>query len=437
MRRPRLALSAILLATWSAAQEPRSGPDWPVDPELQAALRELAAILAANPGDARRDDLRAILDRRKTIAAGIEAFQHRVLARLIDPQVVAVDITRFAHDTAPRLLGNVVRVGPQGDAATLAEALELLQPGDLVLLGEGNHELKPPRQRLLADLAFVGTGRTTVLTGEVEKASRIRFENLAIDCRDRPFLNLHGGGAVHLRRCFVANYNSGAGGSNAIFGVDVAMLIEECEFEGNSGRAKGSSHGDALDLRGEFVLALRRSKFIDNDEIVRATGLTVVDQCIAEGNRGHGVLPYAAGQTFARSCDLPFNNPPLELPCASDDLEFVRCALGVAKDIPPAVTAAVAANDATHNLRYWIALRRHPDPAIAALAAQGLARLLAGSPPQVPAFGEECKRVPEAMRAAFAGELAATWLERWRTGGAGKDLEFDPTTKRYRPGSGK
>ncbi|MBK8099797.1 MAG: hypothetical protein IPK26_22055 [Planctomycetes bacterium] len=416
----------------SIAQAPPPGAEWPTDPELQAALRELAAVLAANPGDARRDDLRTILDRRKAIAAGIESFQHRVLKGLIDPLVIATDITRFAHDTAPRLLGNVVRVGPQGDAATLAEALDMLQPGDLVLLGEGTHELKVPRQRLLADVAFVGAGKTTVLTGELEQASRVRFENLAIDCRDRPFLNLYAGGAVHLRRCFVANYNSGAGGSNAIYGVEVAMLIEDCEFEGKSGRAKDSSHGDALDLRGEFVVALRRTRFIDNDEVVRATGLTVVDQCTAEGHRGHGVLPYAAGQTFARSCDLPFHSPPIELPCASDDLDFVRCALGVAKNTPPAIAAAVAASDATHNLRYWIALRRHPDPGIGALAAQGLARLLAGSPPQVPAFTEECKRVPEAMREAFAGELAATWLERWRTGGAGKDLEWDAGAGRYR-----
>lgn len=296
-----------------------------------------------------------------------------------DEEYVGQDYVHVTNRTGPRLSGRVIRVGGGGLYAGLEQAIPHLQAGDLVRLATGIHVLKLDENKgktLPSDLAIVGAGpESTTLRLSLKHAERLRIEALQIDCADDPFLALHWGGSAQLRGCRVFNYNSGAGGSNAIFGGDTALLIEGCTFEGMSGRNKGRSGGTAFDLRGRNVLYVRDSRFVDNQEIVRAGFPCTFDRCVSEGSSRQ--FPEISGRALTRKSELRFVSLELatEFSHATDDLDVVRFLLGEQANIDEATRALASRLGLHRKLPYWIGLLRHGDARIRNQAAQRIKAL--------------------------------------------------------------
>ena len=121
---------------------------------------------------------------------------------------------------------------------------------------------------------------TTTLCLSLQGADRVRLENVTIDCRDNPFLELRQHGAVSLKNCEVVNYNSGAGGSNAVYASGTTLLIDGRTFDGAGGRSAGpNSRGNVFDLRGNNRAYARNTKFLNNAEIARSECITF-DGCM-------------------------------------------------------------------------------------------------------------------------------------------------------------
>jgi hypothetical protein len=207
------------------------------------------------------------------------------------------------------------------------------------------------------------------------RATRVRIEAVKIRCNDDECIDLRSGGSVHLRNCTIYEYNSGAGGSNAIRGSDAVLFVEGCVFEGMSGRAAGhQSGGDAFDLRGTNFLFVKDTTFIDNDEVARVTFPAVFDGCVSKGSTPweSGILPYAAGMLFVRNNKIKVSKPEWARESAhfTGDAAFVRALLGEGKPLEGLSRDLAEAIRATRNLPYWIGLLRHADAEIRKKAAR-------------------------------------------------------------------
>jgi hypothetical protein len=207
---------------------------------------------------------------------------------------------------------------PGNGRNSLDEVMARMGPGATIVLLPGKHDLHPPRTNRagITDVWLVGSGAdSTVLAMEVEGAARLRIDNVAIDCKDRPAIDLRESGSVMLRGCKFYNYNSGAGGSEAIYAQASVLLIESCEFEGQSGRAAPSRRGTALDLRVDCCAFIRGSRFIDNEEIVRDLNGAIDGCVVASSGKGQGDSRFWASQrgpVFERGTDyqVPLESPP-------------------------------------------------------------------------------------------------------------------------------
>jgi hypothetical protein len=302
-----------------------------------------------------------------------------------------VDVTRFVVDTSPRLTGDVISVeagaGPPpavGRRGATGTPVPAAAPGTLVLLGQGTFAV--PARAALRDVAIVGVSpAATTLRLSLDDATRVRLENLTIDCADDPFLELRSGGTVALLNCVVVNYNSGAGGSNAVYGVDATLLIDGCRFDGAGGRSAGhGSYGRAFDLRGANRAYVRGTAFVDNDEVCRAHDLAF-DACEVRwvgpaGPAGPRWGSGLGGGFFRASPTLaPRAGSAFEL--ALDDPAFVRLADATAAggvDLSGADAFTVRALDrlgCAGDPRYWLGLFRSPRAETRDVAARRLAAL--------------------------------------------------------------
>jgi hypothetical protein len=305
----------------------------------------------------------------------------------------------YADATLPRLTGAVAVATPD----TLEHLLRTSPPGTIVVLTPGEYNLgnrytRPGRDgmRQLEDLWLLGGGvdrDSTTLSMELEQATRVRIQNLTIDCQDKnPFLNLRRGGEIQLNGCLVRNYNSGAGGSNAIFGADAILLIEDCEFEGESGRASGRrSGGTAMDLRGGDRLFIRNATFTDNSHIFRRAD-AILDNCtISFQPQSYSFLPASAG-VFMRNTTIPDQSrrfAPQTLPLALtemlDDPAVLR-RLGSRRTARSAQWADMPLRDAAitlalwSNAAFWENLLLHPSPEVRQIAASRATPRLATLP---------------------------------------------------------
>lgn len=198
-----------------------------------------------------------------------------------------VDYSWFLDVCGPRLDGRVFYAEALAGANDLSHVIGIAGPKSTVVLLPGTHRLgEYGREATLPpDIWLVGCG-AEVTTAHIHLAggSRVRISNLSIDCQDDEFIDARRGELLlQMDGCRVYGYNSGAGGSNAIFAAGSAMLIEGCTFDGQPGRqAQSTSRGDAFDLRGNDRVYLRRTTFIENQEISRNAGL-VLDHCEVRG----------------------------------------------------------------------------------------------------------------------------------------------------------
>jgi hypothetical protein len=294
-------------------------------------------------------------------------------------QASQFDYAAYLSACEPRLTGAVRIAAPGQGPTNLAAMLSGAKPGDTIVLLPGRHELgQPSRRKVPTDLLILGCGRsTTTLTGQFDDAVRVRIENLTVDCNDDVFLDLRSGGTVALRRCDVGNYNSGAGGSNAVYGGGTVLLVEGCTFDGTKGRAAGPMNlGNAFDLRGENRLYCRDTVFSNNREVLRSASC-IFDRCTITAPRSPwvyspGPAAYVRQLTISpvpgKSIGIPFTE-------AIDDLAPLQrlATRGRSGAWTDPVASRLAKDLGVRSTpRFWQPLLLHPNPEVRALAAAQL-----------------------------------------------------------------
>lgn len=408
----------------------------PANPQVEAvkkAFKELLDDIDQNKVDARSATLRELVEHRAAVAKALDAFRHAALNAVASQKHAGIDYVRFVVETAPRLSGGVVRVGPNEKLTTLAEAAIEIEPGDLVVLGEGVFTL--PQRVAWRDVAFVGRGaEKTKLQGQTTDAQRVRIANVRVECRDMEFINLVGEGSIQMRDCYVTGYNSGAGGSNAVYGSSAILLFEGCTFEGMTGRAGGAgrSGGNAFDLRGSSIVYVRNTKFVDNSEILRATNLSVFDGCESTNATrwNDGITPYRSGCVLLRANKATVGKGASQFLHATDDTAVVRHLQDATAHLDPKTRVAIDALGLGTNLRYWAALLRHPDPERRQVATGRLSALLQKALPKTAIDPKVAARVPKEMQQQFARELRSSILLTWLDEHKGR-LKWNAVAKRY------
>jgi|GEM_PF-4191281 len=291
-----------------------------------------------------------------------------------------LDPVLVRNDTTPRLNGRIVHVGPKREFKTLQAAFAHVVAGDAIYL-EGKHDfpdLRGNQLTLPGDLAIIGEGmgKTELTFGRqnsITQAKRWLLKGLKIDCANNPFVDLRGNDALELVDCHVHNYNSGAGGSNGIFGSGSVLFLQDTVFEG-SGRL-GPSGGDAFDLRGNNVLVARRVEFLNNDEVVRASFPCLFDRCVSKG-KDNSVTLYPGGVCLVRGQTLKARTPLSKLETTLDDTNVVQIVLGKQGKLDARTERMVKVLALERNPRYWIGLLRHPSEDIRKTAAERVRKLL-------------------------------------------------------------
>lgn len=342
---------------------------------------ELLGQLDKNRVDLVLDTPSSVLAKRKLIRAALDTNAKATVEGMAPVGALILNVVQLRNETGPRLSGRILKVGDGGEVAKLRDAIAQIKKGDVVQLGPGTHGLGLAMggQLEFEDVAFVGEGQdktTLILDGRTMRGPkpwrRVRIENLKIDCKDNNFMDLRGG-SIQIKNCHVFNYNSGAGGSNAIFATNSVLLIEESTFEGDSGRSSGRSGGCAFDLREDNLLFARNCRFVDNQQIVRATSPCGFDGCVSESSIEHsyGIVPYDKGLVLLRGNKATVQRHELtaEFSRTTDDPEFIEYVCGDRKDADDATRKLAEDLAIDRNLPYWIGLIRHDKPNIRAKAA--------------------------------------------------------------------
>ena len=318
----------------------------------------------------------------------------------LDEQSVAVhrakafDYSWYLQRTQPRLTGAVKFVRPEDDLLALAATVS---PGTTLVLLPGRHALGSRQSALtsaaLENMWLIGCGPDlTTLSAYTDHAVSLRLEGMTIECDNNPFCDLREGGSLHLRNCRVGGYNSGAGGSDAIFGVGAVLLIEGCEFDGRNGNASASiMRGNAFDLRGENHIFIRNTRFINNQEIFR-TAEGVMDGCSHTSDQPDYVFPPDGKALHVRNS--PFVGPRVATGSRNPITESIddfgileQLARGVSsgRTFTDPLTREVARTLDVGNDAFWRRLLIHPDARVRALA-QSAAHLPPAPAPATPSM---------------------------------------------------
>lgn len=294
----------------------------------------------------------------------------------------------------------------------LSAAIASATPGTIILLEPGRHTLVDVgrfQMGLAGDIAIIGLGAgrdaCTIhmdRSGELSTMDRLLIRGVTIDSDSTPLVDFRGGGQLVLSEVALSGYNSGAGGSNGVFLSGPATLIlDRVLMNGRPGRASTSSMlGNALDVRGGVLVHARQSRFLDNDELGRFSGVTVFDRCIGlSDGRGRRIIgiasEYADGVMAARASNMPMRPrgaAPIDtLTASADDAVVIRIAAGMAPDdrsrvpdrdddaetTPEAARALVAQLSLATRPVFWISLLADPRPEVRTLAAERVRALLA------------------------------------------------------------
>jgi hypothetical protein len=260
------------------------------------------------------------------------------------------------------------------------------------------------------------------------------LDGFRIDCHDTPFCDLRRNGAIHVRNCYVFNYNSGTGGSNSIHGADSSVLIEQCTFEGRSGAAGPRNLGNALDLRGDCSLYVRQTQFIDNEEILGASFPCVFDGCIAITADATARLNQLSGSVI-----LLRDSPSLAtrgatfatFAVATDEKTFIDAATGASPAPDSRSQQLIATLMLNRRLPYWIGLLRHENSELRTIAAAHLARLtgmeVSASPPEPSGETNDLGELGPVIRAEVEFARMMDWFDANKA-----RLQWDVSAGRYR-----
>jgi hypothetical protein len=442
-----LALAATLAWPLGAQESQPAATTMPSDAELHTALDALLATLGVHELDPGVDGLEQAEARAKALRLVIQKYSEEIRKRAVDNAAIAElprDAVSLHNDASPRLSGRVLHVGAGGEFKDLASVVSNMRRGDLIVLGEGVFDFVDSRVvTKWENIALVGIGvnQTTLKIprgGEIRECTRLRIEGVRIDCLGDPLTSVHAGTGFMLKNCELMNYNSGAGGSNALYSQTGVVWLDGCLFDGAKGRAGGrGSFGDALDIRGATVFA-RHCQFVDNDEIDRATDMRFFDRCTMLNSKpGSGVIPYS-GTIWMRDSDSlitpRFGGGKTIKPFAhtTDDIEFIDFVLDQSKPIDDDSKKLAHSLQMHRRLPYWIGLIHHDDARVRELAAKKVHELT----------GEEV-RLPkeqprEGERLADAGVLLQIEVEyarlmNWFDANRAK-LTWDEAAQRYRVG---
>jgi hypothetical protein len=291
----------------------------------------------------------------------------------------AFDYSWYLQQCTPRLDGSVAYASPGAGPDSLAAVLRRYGAGTTIVLLPGVHDLgggpaQPTGATGLSDVWLLGSGRDkTTLSLHLYNAAHLRIENLTIDCHNDPFVDLRATGSLAVRNCLVKNYNSGAGGSSALDAVNSVVLVEQCEFEGKSGRSSPQSHGVAMDLRADTRVFVRDTVFTNNQEVFRnASG--VLDGCTATTDQPQWFYPPSGERLLQRNVNMASrigSIPPNTFKESLDDLEPLQAlsdGKGVKAWTDPIARQKAQTLNLAHDKGYWTRLLLHPSPQVRALA---------------------------------------------------------------------
>jgi hypothetical protein len=325
-----------------------------------------------------RDGLADILKKQVAVDALLDEHRTGVLAHRIEPELVVLDYTAFLRETAPRLSGRILTVGPQSVYQDVGVALASSEPGDVIRLDEGTYAVRAHNTPLakLADVAIVGCGADkTTLSISLGECQRVRLQGLRIDCRDEPFIPDGGRDtrtdSIVVESCTVMGYNSANSGS-AITGTHLVLLLDGCTFEGMSGRSNGNAQGGTpFDLRGANLLYARKTLFKDNNTILRASFPCVFERCKATNStQVDAGIQLSPGPAFFRKSELKTDTPAKEFDHATDDPEVVAFLLGEKKLLDPLTKRILSELKLDRSIPYWVALLRSRTEAVRLKAAR-------------------------------------------------------------------
>ena len=352
---------------------------------------QLLRSLDNNRIDYAKDSMSEVIQKQEAIRKLLGEFQKETVSEMAQVDLI-LNYVFMRNETSPRLTGRVINVGPKEQITSLNEALAQAKSGDCIRLGKGVFEIGNNRNQMFrrptnvpTDIAIIGEGRDATKIkigrrGQIGNAVRWRISKVSIDCGDNEVIYLRSGGSFEFINCKISNYNSGAGGSNAIGGSNVTLVVENTEMEGDSGRSSGRGGGSAFDLRGPNLLYVRKVHFEENSEVLRATFPCVFDRCTANGtDRNHNILsPYSGGTVLLKDNQVPTRegNNVSEFKYDVDDPKFVNLALGNREKLDARSEQIVKTLQLKRNPAYWIGLLRHPDVEIRTLAGERVETIL-------------------------------------------------------------
>lgn len=448
--RPRVIASAMVM--WIAMSEgacPQASPPattMPTDADLQAGLDALLVELHRHELDPGIDGIQQVDAREKAIRLAIQRYADDVRKMTKDDALINAlprDLVSMRNAASPRLSGRVLRVGEGGDFKDLASVVPGMQAGDLIVLDEGVFELATSRSApKWTDVALVGKGvnRTTLKIprgASIRECSRLLISGVRVDCLGDPLMSNNQGSGFMLKDCELMNYNSGSGGSNAIYSGDGVAWIEGCLFDGAEGVSGGrGSFGSALDIRGDAIVIARRSQFVDNGRIDAGNEVVFLDRCTMlnqNRQRGQGVIA-RSDQYWLRESDSmieqSYGGPVQRFVHATDDVEFVDFVLDPSKPIDDDSRQLAELLQLQRRLPYWIGLIHHDDARIRAAAAKKVQELTGEEvrlPAEQPRDGESLADAGVLLEIEKEYARLMNWFDANRA-----KLSWDDAAGRYR-----
>ncbi len=425
---------------------PQAAATMPSDAELQATLEAAIRELQQHRLDMGIDGLEQAEARDDVIRSFISQVSKDLRKRAVDDAAMALlplDALTQRGLVAPRLSGRLVRVGEGTPFKDLADAIPTLVPGDLIVLGAGTFTLPDSRrQPKWNDMALVGMGvnQTTLKVtraGTIEDCARFLIEGIRVDCLGDPLTDVRDGPGFMLRRCELMNYNSGSGGSNALYSSGGMVWLDECLFDGAKGSAGGRGvYANPLDIRGDAMVFARKCQFVDNQHVDGGSTFAMFDRCtMLNSQRGRGVTPYGA-RFWARDSDSLIDKSNAgpsgfnSFVHATDDVEFIGFVLDPSKPIDEDSKLLANTLQLHRRLPYWIGLIHHDDARIRGFAAKKITELTGEEvhlPKDQPREGERLADAGVLLEIEKEYARLMNWLDANRA-----RLKWDEEAGRYR-----
>ncbi|MDF1662758.1 MAG: hypothetical protein P1V97_13360 [Planctomycetota bacterium] len=341
--------------------------------------------LEENKPDPLRDTLIDTIRKKDQVQKTLSRHSVEISSTIISNRFLALDSVAIRSVTEPHATGRVWKIGKNGDAETISKLSPKLKSGDSVFLLPGTHSagdfFRGQRGKLTESLTIVGAGpeKTTLRVGRAYYTTdivRLRLKGMTVDCENRSGLTIRRG-SLSLINCNFVNYNSGGGG--CISGAGAVVYVEDCVFNGFEGRAQIRGYGGyPFDLRGDNILYVRNTQFIDNREVIRGSFPASFDNCEirfdkTKAKRNSSSIPGAYYRNLKAKKSR--NSKDMAFKVATDDLEFVNDALGKTKVLDKDSLELAKYLNLKRNLRYWIGLLLHRNEKVRQAAAKKIEAL--------------------------------------------------------------